>query len=325
MLIENRGTPGFEDPSRGIVTEAAMSANTTIDPGTFFAKIEGNLTKIVWDHAVNNKTKLDEALKSDDVMMLEGDVTLGILKGSNSTESIPIMAHPPTNESDLSLEGFVNAVIEKNASKGIKLDFKSNEAFAASKSVLDKLRNDAKFPVILNADILPGPVNATTKPVEAKSFLEQAKMYPQFILSVGWTTRYGKESNITEGRYTEDDAKAMLEELKKQQITQPITYPVRAGLAANDTDVIKSLMKSSSELTKNVTLTVWSSTGDKVDAARLSTLIKEIGVGKVYVDVPQDLMKSLNLSGASNANVASVTLATSLAVTVLLASILRTV
>ncbi|XP_076766119.1 protein FAM151B [Xylocopa sonorina] len=304
--------------------QAAMSTtNVTVDPSTFFAKINGNLTKIVWAHAVNNKTKLEKALKSDDIMMLEGDVSLGKYTESNSSDHVPIMAHPPANASDLSLEAFVNATLEKNASKGIKLDFKSIEAFKASKPVLDRLRNDTKVPVFLNADILSGPVNATAKPVDAEAFLAQAKMYPEFILSVGWTTRYGVDANITEGRYTKDNVKDMIQALTKQQITQPITYPVRAGLAANDTDAIKALMKDSSSQMKNVTLTVWSSEGDKVDAERLSALIKDVGVDKVYVDVPQDLMKNLSLmTGASSANVASVTLATSLALAALLSTIL---
>lgn len=301
--------------------QAAMSANATTDPAAFFTQINGNLTKITWAHAVNNKTALEAALKSDTIMMLEADVSLGKLIESKNATAIPIMAHPPANESDLSLEAFVNATLEKNARKGIKLDFKSTEAFKASKSILDRLHNDTSFPVFLNADILRGPVNATTEPVDANAFLAQAKLYPQFVLSVGWTTRYGSEPKVTEGRYTEDNVKEMIQALKGQQIAQPITYPVRAGLAANDTDAIKSLMKDSSSM-KNVTLTVWSAEGDKVDAARLSGLIKDIGVEKVYVDVPDDLKKQLNLSGASDANVASVALATSLAVTVLLSTIL---
>lgn len=108
--------------------------------------------------------------------------------------------------------------------------------------------------------------------------------------------------------------------LKEQKVTQPITYPVRAGLAANSTKVIKSLMENSS-FARNVTLTVWSSEGDKVDAEALSTLIRDIGVKNVYVDVPQDLMNKLHLSGASSVMVASITLAVSV-LTGLLSTIL---
>lgn len=98
----------------------------------------------------------------------------------------------------------------------------------------------------------------------------------------------------------------MINTLKEQKVTQPITYPVRAGLAANSMKVIKSLMENSSFLS-NVTLTIWSSEGDKVDTETLSTLIRNIGVEKVYVDVPQDLMNKLYLSGASSVIAASIT------------------
>lgn len=147
-------------------------------------------------------------------MMLEADVVLGKVTGQDTVQ--PIMAHPPANESDLSLENFLNAVIEKKGRKGIKLDFKSIEAFNGSKPILDKVRNNVRiyisssptyftqvsnpstrflffsqltFPVFLNADILEGPTNATATPVDAKSFVGQAKAYPEYTLSVGWTTK----------------------------------------------------------------------------------------------------------------------------------------
>ncbi|XP_060821750.1 protein FAM151B isoform X1 [Bombus pascuorum] len=303
--------------------QAAMSAsNVSVDVATFFPNIKGNLTKIVWEHAVNSKEKLDNALASDKIMMLEADVTLGILNGTSSNNTqIPIMAHPPATESNLTLEDFLNTVIRQNVTKGIKLDFKSIDAFNASKPILEKVRNNIKFPVFLNADILSGPVNATTKEVEAETFVKQAKTFPEYTLSVGWTTRYGTKDNVTEGQYTEQQIQSMINILKEQMVTQPITYPVRAGLAANSMEVIKSLMENSCSFANNVSLTVWSSEGDKVDAEKLSTLIRDIGVKKVYVDVPQDLMNKLHLSGASSVMVASITLAVSL-LTGLLSTIL---
>lgn len=282
--------------------QAAMCANnaTVVDVATFFPQINGNLTKIVWAHAVNDRSKLEKVLETADIMMLEADVSIA----ANSTT--PIMAHPPANTSDLTLEEFLDKVIAKNASKGIKLDFKSIEAFNASKPILDRVRSNITFPVFLNADILAGPGNATVMPVNAESFLAEAKAYPEYMLSVGWTTRY--DVNATEARYTEKQIQEMIDILKKQKVTQSITYPVRAGLAANDIQVIKSLLEKSSEM-KNATLTVWSSEGDKVDPEQLSALIRDVGVKKVFVDVPQDLLNKLRFSGASSVSVASVALA----------------
>ncbi|XP_026668725.1 protein FAM151B isoform X2 [Ceratina calcarata] len=283
---------------------------SSIDPATFF-NVQGNLTNIKWAHAVNSKELLTQALEQANVSMLEADVVLGKL--NNSEAVIPIMAHPPKNTSDLSLEAFLNTVKDKkNITKGVKLDFKTLEALNASKEILNKTQNDLKFPLFINADILPGPVNANTTPVDAKEFLTQTKSFKNCTLSVGWTTRYGSKDNVTEGGYTDEQIKEMVKVLKEQQVTQPITYPVRAGLAANSVAQIKMLMETPGLNTANVTLTVWSSEGDKVDVGKLSTLIKEVGVAKVYVDVPDDLRQNLTLSSAASVNAASFMLATSL-------------
>ena len=65
------------------------------------------------------------------------------------------------------------------------------------------------FPVMLNADILPGPVNSTTQPVDADTFLTlSVKEFPSSTLSVGWTTRYG--GLIINGSYSEEQVSAVL-------------------------------------------------------------------------------------------------------------------
>ncbi|XP_066597999.1 protein FAM151B [Prorops nasuta] len=267
------------------------------DPITFFSKINGNLTKIVWAHAVNNQILLSKALSSSDIMMLEADVSIGNITGSSKNLSlIPIMAHPPDSESDLSLEEFLNKT--HNGTKGIKLDFKSIDAFESSRPIIEKFRTKIGVPVFLNADILPGPINATNTPLNAKTFLKGAKVsFPESIISAGWTTSLGKEPNSTDSRYSGEQLKKMVEVLKENNITQSVTYPVRAGFAANDAEGIKSLFKDTTGF-KNVTLTIWSHEKDPVDTDKLSRLIKDVGVGRVYIDVPQDVMNKLNISGA---------------------------
>jgi len=65
------------------------------------------------------------------------------------------------------------------------------------------------FPVMLNADILPGPVNSTTQPVDADTFLElSVRLFPSSTLSVGWTTRYG--GLIITGSYSEEQVSVAL-------------------------------------------------------------------------------------------------------------------
>lgn len=304
--------------------QAAM-CDVSTDPKSYFPQIKGNLTQIVWAHAVNSQADLANALESAEVMMLEADVVIGKLNTSNSAginQTMPIMAHPPHTESDLSLQEFLKTVIDKKkVTKGIKLDFKTIEAFNASKPILDTLRNDMKFPVFINADILPGPLNANTTPVDAKQFVSQAKMVPNCTLSLGWTTNYVCKNDSTDCWYTEDQVQQMIDVVKEQNVSQPITYPVRAGLVANNVTTIKSLLEKSSNLNKSVTLTIWSSDGDTVNAKELSSLIKDVGVDKVYVDVPKDLMEKLNFSSASRIGVASMTMVVSL-ITVFISTIM---
>ncbi|XP_043258784.1 protein FAM151B [Colletes gigas] len=300
----------------------AVMCNNSTDPKSFFPSIDGNLTRIAWAHAVNSQEKLAIALKNDAIMMLEADVSLGNDTTNTTNMNVPIMAHPPNTTSDLTLQNFLKTVIDSNTTKGIKLDFKSIEAFNASKPVLENKMNELAFPVFLNADILPGPVNATALPVDAKAFLSGAKAFTNYTLSVGWTTRYDAAQNGTKNGYTTKQIQAMIDVLKEQNVTQPITYPVRAALAVNDVAAMESLIKKSPG-SSNATLTVWSNEKDVVDADQLSTLIKQIGVSKVYVDVPADLAKKLNLSGASSVGVAATTTVASLLIGMFLPTIVR--
>ncbi|XP_018058481.1 PREDICTED: protein FAM151B isoform X2 [Atta colombica] len=289
----------MDRPASCAKTAMCNNCSSICYPSEFFPNIQGNLTKITWAHGVNSLTELDKALASADIMMLEGDVIMGKHIATNATtDKIPIMAHPPATESDLSLEEFLNINVN-NGSKGIKLDFKSNEAFNNSKPILRKFQPSLKCPVILNADILRGPVNATNPLINTTDFLTEASKIPNSILSIGWTTKYGKEYNITEGRYNMKHLKKMVEVVTENHIKLPVTYPVRAGLATNDIDGMKALLKNTTSITGNATLTIWSLKDDYVDVAKLSKLIKELGTDKVYLDVPEDLRNQLNLSSAS--------------------------
>ncbi|XP_046611418.1 protein FAM151A isoform X1 [Neodiprion virginianus] len=262
----------------------------------FFQGIEGNLTKVTWDHAVNSQQALTNALNSSDIMMLEADVVWGTLE-SEPTVQLPVMAHPPANTSDLSLEDFLSQVMA-DQSKGAKLDFKSLEAFSASCEILQKLRDNMTFPVWLNADILDGPVNSSLigEPVNATQFLSlAAETLPNATLSLGWKTRYGADYNIIDGSYSEANVEEMINTIKN--VSQPITYPMRAGLVANSWDAIDKLLNESASGT---TVTIWSSDNDTVDDVKLSEVIQKIGVSKVYIDVPEELMNRLHLESSTS-------------------------
>ncbi|XP_047019726.1 protein FAM151B isoform X1 [Helicoverpa armigera] len=252
-----------------------------------------NLTTISWAHAVNNKTYLQAALSST-INMLEADIVLGTVVGKDGPP-LPIMAHPPATTSDLTLAEFLETVAQHNlketnpgSKKGVKLDFKSIEAFEQSQDLIGRHQT---LPIWLNADILPGPVDATTKPVDPAKFLKLGSKHVCAVLSVGWTTNYG--GNITEGEYTSEQIGTMLRMINENHINQTVTFPVRAGLAANSQPVILDLLRETSSL--NSSMTVWSSEGDHVEVDRLRALILTVGLERTYLDVPQDLAGKLHL------------------------------
>lgn len=64
------------------------------------------------------------------------------LRNTSAVPSIPIMSHPPKNESDLSLQEFLTRILAfnvKNGTKGVKLDFKTIEVFNESLPLLKNL------------------------------------------------------------------------------------------------------------------------------------------------------------------------------------------
>lgn len=289
-----------------------------------------NLTAVSWAHAVNSQAELRAALDGmlnfpknpwknnvfnwylsylGDIDMIEADIVLGTLVDDPTQEQQPVMGHPPANSSDISLAQFLNLILEFNQQqseakrKGVKLDFKSTEVFTGSLSILSEMWSKMNYPVWINADILAGPVdNTQTKPVDADVFLQGCKTFKNAVLSIGWTTRWG--SNFSEGHYTIKQIYQMASAIDRNQVTQEITFPVRAGIAADSQAELQSLYRA---VTKSnvVTLTVWSSKNDFVDVTKLQDLICNFGLDKVYLDVPEELEDKLFLECSGGANILS--------------------
>lgn len=238
-------------------------------------------------------------------MMLEADILMGTLTTDDTNQVIPIMAHPPKNSSDLSVQSFLEQVWKFNSAnpdkvKGIKLDFKEIAAVAPSIVSLKGISQNWTNEVWLNADIVQGPVNNTKDPVDPVHFLEACSAYPNATLSIGWTTTWG--GNYTHGEYTQAQVNKMMEVIKDNRVPEnksPITFPVRAGIAAQSKFALENLMETFNE-TNAVTLTIWSSEGDAVDVDKLRDLIFAVGLDKVYVDVPEDLKVQLRLDDEPN-------------------------
>uniref|UniRef100_A0AAG5CW47 Menorin-like domain-containing protein n=1 Tax=Anopheles atroparvus TaxID=41427 RepID=A0AAG5CW47_ANOAO len=267
------------------------------------ASAKTNLTKVTWAHAVNDAEFLTRVLDSD-IQFIEADISLGYLIEDVTKENeIPIMAHPPAVESNLSLETFLKRILKFNREanvaskvKGIKLDFKSIGAFERSIGIIRTSYDMAKFDTWINADILPGPVDNTANvPVDPTRFFTAARRLGKATLSIGWTTRWG--ADFTDGSYSDAQVDAMINVIRANDIDKvgnAITFPVRAGIVANSVTNMIRLFCALKD-TNDVTFTIWSSAGDAVDVEKLREFIFTTGLDRTYVDVPDDLHEKLHL------------------------------
>lgn len=246
-----------------------------------------DVSDITWAHAVNSKKLLEENLQND-INFLEADVSLGNVIGPNPEISVPIMAHPPNKESDISLQNWIERVINAETGKGVKLDFKSIEIVEPSLKILKIHQNKLKFPVWLNADIIQGPVNASTTPVNSTQFLELCQQYfPTLTLSVGWTTEVVINKK---GSYTWSYIKEMLDVLNCAKINQPLTFPIRAIFISSSIDQLIWLL----DAFPNSTLTIWSALIDFVYVESLLQLRSHLPFSRIYYDLPPLLLKQFN-------------------------------
>ena len=69
-------------------------------------------------------------------MMIEADVSLGHVKHLPTLSKIPIMAHPPLTSSDLTLEDFLDTILNQAKPKGIKLDIKHIEVLEETLTII---------------------------------------------------------------------------------------------------------------------------------------------------------------------------------------------
>ena len=241
----------------------------------FFDLTDG--LELSWAHAVNSQLKLKEAL-SGKSMMLEADILLCPEDGT------PIMAHPPNTDSDLSLTRFLEKTV--GSSKGLKLDFKETAAIEPSLKILTNQiteQHGATIPIWLNADILHGPCHTDCNdPVDPKVFLSLcAKYFPSVTLSVGWTT--GNHISKENGGYDWHLIWPMKELLSN--LTQPITFPIRANLIGNSIEQLIWLLGLSDEYT----LTIWSGNFDTPNMKDLATLRNRVSdKTRIFYDLPLD-------------------------------------
>lgn len=216
-----------------------------------------SLGDVTWAHAVNSKAKLNRFLHDSQTMVLEVDIRI-------SPRGEIVAAHPPANDSDLSFDELLQAV--QSSKKGLKLDFKDAEVLYPC---LVRLKEMAlPQPILLNADILQNnPVYAPK--FNAVAFLALCqKIYPQGILSPGWTTAAGVA-------YSSEQVDQMLSLCRE---VQQATFPVRASLLMSSWQHLTRLVQSD-----GYSLTIWNA--EPVDQELLTWMREHTDPARTMYDL----------------------------------------
>lgn len=193
--------------------------------------------EITWAHAVNSLERLETALGDPQLMILEVDI-------SRSLNGEIIAAHPPRFSSDLSFAHLLDRVAPTY--KTLKLDFKDPRTV---EPCLRQLRaSNLQKPILLNADVLQG--NGARPPrFEAAEFLDLcARLYPEGILSPGWTTH----GNPAQAYFTGANIDEMLDLCQRSMLRQ-VTFPTRAAYLPRCWQDVSRLLRQD-----GYTLTIWS-------------------------------------------------------------------
>ncbi|GFT28320.1 protein FAM151A [Nephila pilipes] len=249
-------------------------------------------SEVTWSHAVNSRAELERELNGP-TNFLEADVSLGLLTGNEFGTMIPIMAHPPDTFSDISLEMWIDTVINRNTGKGIKLDFKSVNAVEPSLTILQKHSEKMNSSLWLNADILYGPIHASNVPVKSDLFLLFCHQYfPTAVHSVGWTTNWYSSFPQETWHYEWMHVRKMADVIRcfgYENHYPSFTFPVRGIFASRSIRQLEWLLG----VVPGSFLTIWTAKDDPLDIDDLKQIRSSFPIDKVYYDVPEDLHKEL--------------------------------
>ena len=256
-----------------------------------------------WAHAVSSQAELRAALEDATITAIETDLLMGKCTTSasaSSTSSIPIMAHPPDRESDLSMTQFWDIVSTENLKgihKVIKLDFKELETVEPTlkEIVQRRIATIKSTAIFLNADILPGPGRREPKDVTipARQFLDTCLKYigpsakktasennnltTRFSLSLGF-----KADCMGSNGYTQEDMQTMSQWMIDYQLEEK---GIGVVLALNARQLSKSLSSLDSIMKQfpHLGILAWTGKG-------------EPPISRTSVQLIQDHFERLNMS-----------------------------
>jgi hypothetical protein len=134
-------------------------------------------------HAVNSRQRLDRFLADARINAFEADVSWGFLREVPGV-LLPIMAHPPIADSDLSFEDWLDAALA--GERILKVDLKDQASNRAVVEILGRRHLPADR-LILNADVALGP--GGEPPVfSPDDALGWRRRFGPVVISIGCTT-----------------------------------------------------------------------------------------------------------------------------------------
>lgn len=244
-----------------------------------------NAGLVTWAHAVNSQKDFEEA-KQSQINFFEADILI------SANDNIPIMAHPPFNESDLTLNDFLTKAASMHI--GIKLDFKTLEALQGSVSILRQhSASVSEQPVWMNADIV-GHGTVPRGKVDPDEFLRiSSEVTPKATLSLGWNinTPYFRSINDpAQLGYHMDDVKRMTDALRRNNVTQPVTFAVWSRFTKNSGESLKWLLDQH----EDSTFTIWGSEGE-ASVEDVASIYEFVPNSRIFLDLPESVRRNLNV------------------------------
>ncbi len=192
----------------------------------------------------------------------------------------PIMAHPPNTESDLNFSEFLHT--SKSSQKGLKLDFKTQNAIEPCLETIKSIQHEISVPIILNADIFQGVKSPAIK-IDPHFLIDKSlELYPAGVLSLGWTT-----TNDNQGNYRWSDVYTAFKLLHDKNIlssSTEVTFAVRLNWSINSVNRLIWLQKMT-----NCTFTLWSHFTDTIKDLDTILLFRKLFHNSlVYYDMQPD-------------------------------------
>lgn len=236
----------------------------------------------VWASDANSRKLMEAACADPEVMFIEADVCRSPLTGKL------IMAEPPQRTSDLDFSTWMEMAIA--ASKIMKIDMKDSDIVS---EVVDKCRQKIKagqsiLPILLHADILPGPAGEDISEFDAVEFIEQAqKLGPDVVLSLGWTALDGAKGKPP---YTKAMMDEMIDVIRNHVEHTSYTLCIRSNYVIDSIENIEYLMKELPE----AHLTIWGhGKASNMSPSDLQWTKDRLDPERVTYDLDEDRKESL--------------------------------